>query len=257
MKTLLTILATTLFSLATAQCETNIYTNSYWSIPGFFNLYFTGQCLSEPISDTTICVRVPRTNQSQVVAFSYSSPNGAPAFVTEIRQYADGCNLIEYGTLIESGTDTITVCYDIQTELIDNFCPYTILSGGLAVEWCGIYAYFSDNQVHIRFMTCSNSGTLRYDIIRSNDAINWTKVGGLLPRVQTSSTLAEYNSHIPFNVGGDNYFAIREYDVNGGVSVSDIVYVNIPYPVSGENAKFDILGRIGASNSYMYYVQPK
>ena len=106
-------------------------------------------------------------------------------------------------------------------------------------------------------MTCSNSGTLRYDIIRSNDAINWTKVGGLLPRVQTSSTLAEYNSHIPFNVGGDNYFAVREYDVNGNVSVSDIVYVNIPYPVSGENAKFDILGRIGASNSYMYYVQPK
>lgn len=251
-----TILFLLISLVSTAQCEIERIGTAYINIPGFFNLYFTGQCISQNMSDTTICIKVPRTSQGQVAAFSYSSPNGAPAFVTEVRQYDNTCTFIEYGTLIGSGTDTITVCYDIQTALMDNFCPYLILAGGLAVEWCGIYAYYEQG-VHVRFLTCSNSGTLRYDVIHSTDAMNWRVVGGVLPREETSSRDTDYNLVLNFHQGGDNYFAIREYDVNGGVSVSDVVYLNIPYPQAKESGKFDLLGRKVNSGRFMYYVQPK
>jgi hypothetical protein len=251
-----TILFLLISLVSTAQCEIERIGTAYLDIPGFFNLYFTDQCISQNMSDTTICIKVPRQAQGQVAAFSYSSPNGAPAFVTEVRQYDSSCEFIEFGTLIGSGTDTITVCYDIQATLIDNFCPYMILAGGLSVEWCGIYAYY-DNGVHVRFLTCSNSGTLRYEVIHSIDAMNWQVVGGCLPRQETSSRDADYNLTINFHQGGDNYFAIREYDVNGGVNVSDIVYLNIPYPQAKENGNFDLLGRQVNSSRFMYYVQPK
>ena len=236
-----------------AQCNTNRFMQPYLSLPSFFGLYFANQCISGAIRDTTICVKIPRTNQGQIAAFSYSSPSGQPAFVTAVKQYNSACIFIENGTLIQAGTDTVTVCYTIQAQLIDNFCPYAILAGGLAVDWCGIYAYHSDGNLKMRFSTCSNSGTLKFDIITSTDAVSWTSLINVKPEVETKSTESHYNICIPFNRGGSNYFAVREYDLNGGVHVSPIVFVEIPYP-SNDGVGFDLLGRRVNDGNYLFYV---
>ena len=235
------------------QCNTNRFMQPYLALPSFFGLYFANQCISGAIRDTTICVKIPRTNQGQIAAFSYSSPSGQPAFVTAVKQYNSACIFIENGTLVQAGNDTVTVCYTIQAQLIDNFCPYSIMAGGLAVDWCGIYAYHSDGNLKMRFSTCSNSGTLKFDIITSTDAVSWTSLINVLPEVETKSTESHYNICIPFNRGGSNYFAVREYDLNGGVHVSPIVFVEIPYP-SNDGSGFDLLGRRVNDGNYLFYV---
>lgn len=235
------------------QCNTNRFMQPYLALPSFFGLYFANQCISGAIRDTTICVKIPRTNQGQIAAFSYSSPSGQPAFVTAVKQYNSACIFIENGTLVQAGNDTVTVCYTIQAQLIDNFCPYSIMAGGLAVDWCGIYAYHSDGNLKMRFSTCSNSGTKYFDIITSTDAVSWTSLINVLPEVETKSTESHYNICIPFNRGGSNYFAVREYDLNGGVHVSPIVFVEIPYP-SNDGSGFDLLGRRVNDGNYLFYV---
>jgi hypothetical protein len=252
-----TILFLLISLVSTAQCEIERIGTAYLDIPGFFNLYFTDQCISQNMSDTTICIKVPRQAQGQVAAFSYSSPNGAPAFVTEVRQYDSSCEFIEFGSLIASGTDTITVCYDIQATLIDNFCPYMILAGGLSVEWCGIGAYLLDELAHVRFVTCSNAGTKHFEVIWSKDAYNWQQIGIVTPNVQTTSYSSDYNFATMSYQAGDNYYAVREIDLNGRARASDYVYLNIPYPIAKENGNFDLLGRQVNSSRFMYYVQPK
>jgi hypothetical protein len=240
---------------AMAQCETERFAQSYIAIPSFFSLYFNDQCISQPLTDTTVCVKVARTTQGQVAAFSYSSPNGTPAFVTEVKQYDNTCTFIESGSLIPAGTDTVTVCYTIQANFIDNFCPYTILAGGLAVDWCGQYAYYTDN-LHVRFTTCSNSGTEKYEIIQSTDGYNWRVIQTIAPKDETTSTESDYNLTMCFHNPGLNYFAIREHDLNGGVNVSDVFYCEIPYPLNPKTSNFDILGRQVQSNTFMFYVIP-
>lgn len=252
MRTLLFLLLTLSVN---AQCETDRTANSYLAIPSFFGLFFAGECISENLSDTTICVKVPRLSVGQVASFSYSSPNGQPAFVDSVIQYDATCTPIEYSPMIDSGSDTITVCYQIRANLIDNFCPYMIQAGGLAVDWGGIYAYHNNGSIHIQFMTMSNAGTKQFEVIHSKDAQMWQTLAILPPKQVTTSTESHYNMNFPFNQGGDNYFAIREVDYNGGVSVSDVVYVRIEYP-SKEISNFDILGRRVDSDKFMYYVQP-
>jgi len=235
------------------QCNVSRYARPYLALPSFFGLYFANQCISQPIRDTTICVKVARVNQGQVAAFSYSSPSGAPAFVTSVKQYNSACIHIADGTLIPAGTDTITICYAIQTTLIDNFCPYTVLAGGLAVDWCGIYAYYSEGNIKLRFETCSNSGTKRFDIITSPDAQSWVSILGVNPQQETKSTLSDYNVCFPAHRSGMNYYAVREIDVNGNTKVSDIVYVDVPSVPTEQG--FDLLGRPASSQSYMFYLR--
>lgn len=237
-----------------SQCETTRFARPYLALPSFFGLYFQNQCISQLIRDTTICVKVVQTNQTQVAAFSYSSPSGLPAFVSNVRQYNQQCVMYEIGSMIGAGTDTVTVCYDITTGLIDNFCPYTVLAGGLSVDWCGIYAYYSEGTIKVQWLTCSNSGTKKFDILTSTDAQSWIAIGTVKPIQETSSTQLDYKVCIPFSKGGINYFAVREEDLNGNVKVSEIVYCDVPFDAVKSKPQYDLLGRSVTSNNFMYYI---
>ena len=240
---------------ATAQCNVTRMANSYLALPSFFSLYFTNQCVSGAIRDTTICVKVPRKNIGQLAAFSYSSPSGAPAFVTSVKQYNSACIMIDNTTSIAPGTDTITVCYTIQTTLIDNFCPYMIQLSALAVNFCGVYAYHSDGILHVRWLTCSNTGTRKFEIIESSDATNWRTLYTQAPYVETNSNLSDYNIPLDYNKGGDHYIAIREIDVNGDVTLSDVVYVHIDAETHVGDS-YDIIGRrVAEGSNQMYYIK--
>jgi hypothetical protein len=162
--------------------------------------------------------------------------------------------MYEIGSMIAAGSDTITICYDVSASLIDNFCPYTVLSGSLSVEWCGIYAYYSDEHIQVRWLTCSNSGTKKFDILTSTDAQNWITISTVKPIQETSSTELDYNVCIPFHKSGMNYFAVREEDLNGNFKVSDIVYCDVPETASKSLPQYDLLGRSINSNSFMYYI---
>jgi hypothetical protein len=238
-----------------AQCETSRTGRAYLGVPSFISLFLSGQCFEGNTSDTTLCVKFPPQSVGQVAGFSFSSPTGQPAFITGIKQYRNGCELFEASPLIYPSTDTTIVCYTIQAALIDNFCPYTILSAGLAVEFCGIQADYEQNFIRLHFATCSNAGTLRYEVIVSSDLINWKTIYALQPEQTNSSDLTDYNLTIPYNVGGLQYIAVREVDYEGRTTVSDIAVLIVPSVVSNQIG-FDILGRSVSNSSYLYIVKP-
>jgi hypothetical protein len=237
-----------------AQCETNRTGRAYLGLPSFFSLYFSGQCVERNMGDTTICVKFPPQSVGQVAGFSYSSPSGQPAFVTAINQYSTDCELIEQSPLIYPSTDTVVVCYTIDAVLIDNFCPYAILSNGLAVEFCGIEAEYEQNFIRLHFATCSNAGTLRYEVIISSDLMNWRTIYALQPEQVNSSDITDYNLSIPYSVGGLQYIAVREIDYEGRTTVSDIVVLIVPEVVRNTGG-FDLLGRSVNNSNYLYIVK--
>lgn len=252
MRFLFLLLLTTNLS---AQCETDRTGRAYLGLPSFFSLYFSGQCVERNMGDTTICVKFPPQSVGQVAGFSYSSPSGQPAFVTAINQYNTDCELIEASPLIYPSTDTVVVCYTIDAVLIDNFCPYAILSNGLAVEFCGIEAEYEQNFIRLHFATCSNAGTLRYEVIVSSDLMNWRTIYALQPEQVNSSDITDYNLSIPYNIGGLQYLSVREIDYEGRTTVSDIVVLVVPEVVRNTGG-FDLLGRSVSNSNYLYIVKP-
>ena len=241
--------------IGSAQCETNRNGRAYLGLPSFFSLYFSGQCVEGNMGDTVICVKFPPQTVGQVAGFSYSSPSGQPAFVTAVNQYNQYCELIEASPMIYPSVDTVTVCYTIQAALIDNFCPYAILSPGLSVEFCGLQAEYEQNFIRLHFATCSNNGTLKYEIIISSDLINWRKIYQVQPEQVNSSDLTDYNLSIPYTIGGLQYLAVREVDYEGRTNVSDLIVLIVP-DIVRSNQGFDILGRSVTNSNYIYIVQP-
>jgi hypothetical protein len=246
-----------IFGKSDAQCDINNFGSSYYNSPGFLTLYLTGQCISGQIGDTVICVKYPRLNSTQFAFFSYSSPTGQPAFITDISQYNSYCEFIGNGTQIAAGEDTVTVCYTIRAELIDNFCPYALRSIPLAVDFCGIYAYWENEILNVRWVTCSNSNTDKFQVIISNDTFNWTPLIEVNAKSITSSQAIDYNYHIPFSRGGIHYVAVREIDFNGQITVSSVAYFEAPHVINNKPVGYDLLGRKTNDKGFLYYVQPR
>lgn len=241
---------------ASGQCESTRNGRAYLALPSFFSLYFSGQCVEGNMGDTVICVKFPPQSVGMVAGFSYSSPSGQPAFVTAINQYNEACELIEASPLIYPNTDTITVCYTIQAALIDNFCPYAILSPGLAVEFCGVSAYHKQNFITVNWQTCSNSGTKHFSILESADAVNWNEIAQIPPHYTNSSDVLTYTFQGLYTQHGVRYICIREHDYNGSSHDSEIIPITIPAPVKPMGGVYDILGRTVQDSNYRMYVQP-
>ena len=250
MKTLLFLLLST--AAFGQRCDSIRAVRNYLSFPSFNTLFNTGQCISGEISDTTICVKVPQNPaRFQRMFASFSSPTGEPFSITSFEVYDTDCTFLGFGRDIPAGNDTLVVCYTIQTELIDNFCPYALLMTPLAVQWCGISCQTTQNgAMVVSWQTCTNSNTDRFEIALSTDAVNWQTVGIVPPVSVNTSTLQSYTVTLPSCLPGNNYVVVREVDLNGNVSVSDICHSFNPYP----NAKFirpyDLSGRVASGGQF-------
>lgn len=250
MKTLLFLLLST--AAFGQRCDSIRTVRNYLSFPSFNTLFNTGQCISGEISDTTICVKVPQNPaRFQRMFASFSSPTGEPFSITSFEVYDMDCTFLGFGRDIPAGVDTLVVCYTIQTELIDNFCPYALLMTPLAVQWCGISCQTTQNgAMVVSWQTCKNSNTDRFEIALSTDAVNWQTVAIVPPVAVNTSTLQSYTVTLPSCLPGNNYVVVREVDLNGNVSVSDVCHSFNPYP----NAKFirpyDLSGRVASGGQF-------
>jgi len=254
MKPLYTLSLLLLCLTAAAQC--NVRTApTYLALPSFFGLFLNGHCFSGNMSDTTICVKFPPTATGRVAAFSVSSPNGSPTFITGYTQYNEQCVLISDSPLIWPSTDTTTVCYTIQTALIDNFCPYALQVSGLAVEWCGLTATTQGAYIDIQFSTCSNTGTDFFLIQASPDLAAWQTFGKVPAKYPNHPDRLNYHVVLPPCMAGEQYIRIVEVDLNGNTQPSDPVFLSVPAPAVNTKGSFDILGRVISSDSpYLYRI---
>lgn len=250
MKTILFLFAFLTFVYSgNAQCDSAKVVKSFWGFPSFNSLNNTGQCISANITDTTICVKVKKILATQQARFSYSSPFGSPLIVNEIRQYNSDCIFIGYGNLIDAGIDSIVICYDISSELIDNFCPYALIISPLAVEFCGLSAVMGAEFLNVEFKTCSNTNTDRFELIISKDLISWNVAEIIQPQIENNSSQSVYNVQTNNFDNGINYLAIREIDLNGNATLSDIAYFECRNKKKSIETYFDLLGRNVNSDS--------
>jgi hypothetical protein len=237
-----TALASTLFStLSPAQCAT-VTAPSFTAIPSFFSLYLNDHCISRNLSDTTVCVQFSPSAIGRVATFSYSSPNGSPAFVTEYNQYNQSCEYMGTSPLIYPSADTTTVCYTVQTALIDNFCPYALNASGLSVEWCSFTATVIEQNINVKFSTCSNQGTHRFFIQTSKDLITWNYIGFINAKYPNSSTELFYDATFPASLTGDQYVRILEVDLGNRKQPSDPVFITVPE--TEKRPVYDLAGRL-------------
>lgn len=256
MKTFIFLFAFLTFaSSVNAQCDSAKVVKSFWGFPSFNSLNNTGQCISANITDTTICVKVKQILATQQARFSYSSPFGSPLIVNEIRQYNSDCIFIGYGNLIDAGIDSIVICYDISSELIDNFCPYALIISPLAVEFCGLSAVMGEELLRVQFKTCSNANTDRFELIISKDLINWTVAETIQPQIENNSSQSVYNIETNNFENGINYLAIREIDLNGNVTLSEIAYFECRNKKETIKSYYDLSGRVVSGNTQFKIVR--
>jgi hypothetical protein len=250
MKNLITLFALlTFINSGNAQCDSARAVKSFWGFPSFNSLNNTGQCISANITDTTICVKIKQILATQQARFSYSSPFGSPLAVNEIRQYNSDCIFIGYGNLINAGIDSVVICYDISSELIDNFCPYALIISPLAVDFCGLSAVMGDDLLSVEFKTCSNTNTDRFELIISKDLIKWNIAETIEPQIENNSSESIYRLQTNNFDSGINYLAIREIDLNGNETVSDIAFFECRNKKKTFESYFDLLGRSVSGDS--------
>jgi len=250
MKNLITLFAIITFvNIGNAQCDSAKVVKSFWGFPSFNSLNNTGQCISANITDTTICVKVKQILATQQARFSYSSPFGSPLIVNEIRQYNSDCIFIGYGNLIDAGIDTVVICFDISSELVDNFCPYSLIISPLAVDFCGLSAVMGAEFLNVEFKTCSNTNTDRFELIISKDLIRWDIAETIQPQIENNSNQSVYNIQTNNFDNGINYLAIREIDLNGNETLSEVAYFECTNKKKSIETYFDLLGRNVGSDS--------
>jgi len=254
-KFLISYILVILVSFVNAQCDSAKVVKSFWGFPSFNSLNNTGQCISANITDTTICVKVKQILATQQARFSYSSPFGSPLIVNEIRQYNSDCIFIGYGNLIDAGIDSVVICYSISSELIDNFCPYALIISPLAVEFCGLSAVMGAEFLNVEFKTCSNTNTDRFELIISKDLIRWNVAEIIQPNIENNSSESVYNIQTNNFENGINYLAIREIDLNGNATVSDIAYFECRNKKETFKSYFDLSGRSVSGNNQFKIVR--
>lgn len=244
-----------LVTFVNAQCDSVKVVKSFWGFPSFNSLNNTGQCISANITDTTICVKVKQILATQQARFSYSSPFGSPLIVNEIRQYNSDCFFIGYGNLIDAGIDSVVICYSISSELIDNFCPYALIISPLAVDFCGLSAVMGSEFLNVEFKTCSNTNTDRFELIISKDLIKWDVAETIQPQIENNSNQSVYNVQTNNFDNGINYLAIREIDLNGNATVSEIAYFECRNKKETIKSFFDLSGRSVSGNTQFKIVR--
>jgi hypothetical protein len=226
--------------LATAQCPSTLG-STFEQLPSFIGLFFSGNCISGTIRDTTICVEYAGSNRVRAAYFSFSTPNGSPVNVTQINQYNPECELIAQGNEILPSSEPVIVCYTLTANFVDNFCPYAIFLNPLSVDWCGFEVSESHGRVNVQWATCSNSNTNRFEILVSKDLELWQVVRTVQPYSVYSNQLDVYKVSFMYSSPGNSYVMIREIGNDGRIMQTDERVFFQPYVQGG--ASFDILGR--------------
>ena len=232
------------FSQSNCDLEDPYLLTYQYSIPTFVQLYNGGYCISGDISDTTVYFKFYPGDQNGIIYWGYSSPLGYPLEVTNILIYDSNCQLISQGQMVDDlGNSSYYVQFDLRTTYIDNFCPYFLPIDPLAVDFGAIEAKQIENFIVVDWITLSESNSSHFNIQYSYDLNKWYSVK-YIPSSKNSSTNRYYTSSFTPQFPGTVYIRIAEYDYNGDVNLSEIVYCTyIPKSATGTPI-YDLSGRL-------------
>lgn len=236
-------------NVCVGQCDTTLPVLNWRSNnPSFIQLFSEGYCLSDSISDTTLCYRFNPDGFLGHFRWGFSSPLGFNLNVTDVIAYDTSCTIVNVGSFFPNtsfSTSDHTVCFTLRTEYIDNFCPYFAPFSGLAVEFGEITVEQSGFTVTANWFTYSETNSYEFLIQLSSDLINFTTVAKK-KSVGNSSSQSDYSVSFESPFYETVYLRIAEVDLNGEVSYSDpIVFYHLPNVIRQVDrfGDYDIVGR--------------
>lgn len=238
-----------LSNVCVGQCDTTLPVLNWRSNnPSFIQLFNEGYCLSDSISDTTLCYRFNPEGFLGHFRWGFSSPLGFNLNVTDIITYDTSCTIVNVGNFFPNTTFSTadhTVCFTLRTEYIDNFCPYFAPFSGLAVEFGEITVEQQGLTVTTNWFTYSETNSYEFLIQLSPDLINYTTVAKK-KSVGNSSSQTDYSVSFESPFYETVYLRIAEVDLNGEVSYSEpIVFYHLPKVIRQVDrfGIYDIVGR--------------
>jgi len=219
-------------AIANAQCDSISGTLNWRTpTPTFIQLFNEGYCLTDSISDTTLCFTFYPEGFLGHFRFGFSSPLGFNLNVTAINLYDSNCQLVNTGEFFPNNGFTyepLTVCYTIRTPYVDNFCPYFLPFSGLAVEFGNAWATVTETNVTAHWETHSEANSHYFIVQVSKDLLNWIDVSNV-PAAGNSSLLRTYASTFSSPYYGLVYMRICEVDLSDNKGYSEpIMYDYIP-----------------------------
>jgi hypothetical protein len=234
-----------IFLSSQINCETEepyLLTHPY-SIPTFIQLYNGGYCITGFISDTTVIFGFYPNGENGIIYWGFSSPLGYELDVINISIYDSDCQLISDGQLVDGLYNTLYfVQFDLKTIYIDNFCPFFLPINPLAVTFGLIEAKQIENSIVVEWVTLSESNSHYFTIQYSHDLNIWYSTRSI-PSSKNSSTNRYYVSNFTPSFSGMVYIRIAEYDYNGVVDLSEIIYC-VFIPKSSSTLIYDLSGRL-------------
>jgi len=92
-----------------------------------------------------------------------------------------------------------------------------------------------DKQVNLNWVTAQELNNDHFEIEHSADGIHYERIGSVNSRFQTSSTSTDYSFTDRFPKNGMNFYRLKEVNISGAFSYSDVV------PVKFDNPLVDII----------------
>lgn len=112
------------------------------------------------------------------------------------------------------------------SNLSDNSITVNVLAG-LPVQFLPLTAFRVNNTVLLKWGTASEQNSSHFEILRSSDGSNFNKVLGTLPAQGNSTSVTNYE-FVDRDPGASwNYYRIRQLDLDGRPTLSNIVRINM------------------------------
>lgn len=96
---------------------------------------------------------------------------------------------------------------------------------GLPLTWGGVSAKRIAGVIQVNWETLSEQNTLDFDVQRSADGSNWTKIA-TLPAAGNSNTVKKYSFTDASPLTGNNFYRLQQKDIDGRNSYSSVVRVS-------------------------------
>ena len=139
---------------------------------------------------------------------------------------------------------------DAANYLVGYEFPSLTTSAVLPVNITGFSVQAEESRVLLRWTTVSEINNARFDVERSSNGRTWSVIGS----TEGSGTSSEAHTYTLYDnspLGGMNFYRIKQYDVNGKASITDIKSLNLlrnhpnivsvfPNPATVNNIKFSL-----------------
>lgn len=221
--------------------------------PDYNYLNTNGYCytVSPAVKDFVACYTMTAGATSVDFNAGYNATGCTGLLINYAILYTTGACVIVDGTALGTTTgltigSNYTWCISLKCTGpgpgFSTFCPYYQNIVPLPVELIGFECLEEERDIQLKWRTMSETNNDHFDINRSIEGINFTKIGEILGN-GNSTTPKDYAFRDFFPLSGENYYQLVQYDYNGNYKHSNSIECNFTNKEPYTTTYYDIVGR--------------